>query len=296
MIYLQYKPIGGVALKKLIFVLTILNVMLIFCIILNFHNDKEKTNNQRDRLLKGEILHISNSTKIDLDGDGKKELIRYENRDEDKLSYSLSIGDFSIGIKGYNVRNDGIYLAKLSGTINRDKNIQIIVEQSDGGEFGFYSVYYYDIENQDAISYIGYLELLPYKIDEYTFKALANGNVLEQKLEQEFQIASGFIKNKRICSLYKIPKGTYPIGTIVETKKAIRIYGSQDTSNILGIIPENKEVILCSTNNYNWLYVKYMDEDIYGWIPLVENSSLIKINEDSFYITDVFEGIYLTDF
>lgn len=282
--------------KKIVLISSIISVILLFYIIVNNFNVKGKTNNLNDRLLSGEIIQIKNNTIIDLDDDGNKELISYSNEFGDKLSYSLSIGEFSIDVKKYNIINDDIYLAKLSGTISKDNNIQILVRQSDGGEYSFYSVYYYDRESLDTISYIGNLELLPYKIDEFSFKAIANGNVLEQKIEQEFRVASGFIDNNRIRSLCKVPRETYPLGIIVETKKAISIYGDQDTSNILEIIPANKKLILCSTNNYNWLYIKCIDDDIYGWVPLVENSSMIKINEESFSLQDMFKGIYLTDF
>lgn len=282
--------------KKIVFIFSIINVILLFCIILNHYNYKEKMNDLNDRLLLGEIIQIKNNTNIDLDDDGKKELISYKNEFGDELSYSLSIGDFSIDVKGYNIKNDDIYLAKLSGTISKDNNIQIIVRQSDEGEYSFYSVYYYDRESLDTISYIGSLELLPYKIEDFYFKALANGNVLEQKVEQEYRIASGFIENRLIYSLYKVPKEIYPIGNIAETKMPISIYINQDISNIVEIIPVNKKVILCGSNNYNWLYIKYFDEDTYGWIPILEDSSSIIINGENFQIQDVFKGINLTDY
>lgn len=282
--------------KKLVFILSFISLILLSFIVVNKYNTKEKINKIRDNILSGKIIKIKNNTHIDLDNDGEKELISYKNIFGNELSYSLSVGEFSINVDGYNVKDDDIYIAKLQGILSKNDNIQIIIKQSDQGEYNFYSVYYYDKECIDTISSIGNLELLPYKIEDFSFNALANGNVLEQKIEQEYRIASGSIDNNIIRSLYKVPKETYPIGIIVRIKIPINIYGTQDISNIVETVQVDKKVILCATNNYNWLYIKYFDDDIYGWIPLLEESSSIIINGENYPLQDVFKDIHLTDY
>lgn len=238
------------------------------------------TINAQDDVVYGDKIDY---TKIDLNGDGITDTIKFSIDDPYKNNYTLSVNDVILPAMGDNL--DGY--CKIVDIDTKDKIKEIIVCES--GPSGDYATafYYYDGKRLIPMGKIqGALSNKALKINgSGIIKTTTRGKILQTWFYPDTYI----IGAKHL--LKHIDQDTYQMNTKVKVKKALALQKSRNNKQTTFILKPGEEATILSSDNKEWCLVRNSKGE-QGWFAV---DDYIKIRRTGLPASEFFEGLCNAD-
>lgn len=205
---------------------------------------------------KGKVEKLGKSFKLDLDGDGNKETIKYtyeSSGKSGKANFTLSINNETIEGYGYNVYQE------LYGVCLGSDDIYLIVAMN--GANNDPECYFYNWDH-NVIYCVGSISaaLEDISVDGYgTIHASVKTDVLDKNyMYADWEIGKNGILSMKEAETYEIVRKEYKL------KKTITVYHDCDTSSKSRKI-EPQNILVEYTNGDGWICIKAVNEERWGW-------------------------------
>ena len=218
---------------------------------LTFNN----TLSREDRMLTGEMLTLDPDDELDLDGDGKKDIISYQGLPQKSdLDYynscTLTVNNSSIEYDGDNVKST-LYAGSLDG-----KALQLMIMDYGPSADPSLRIYLY---NGKELTYAGEIPSYDYSLNKDGFTALCESYHIQSfRVPFYFKLENGLIK--------QIEQDLYPQGNTVKVLQDITLY-EDNNENTLGItLTAGNEVIIVGSDLKEWVYIKDIKSGNFGWL------------------------------
>ena len=242
----------------------------------------------------GQITEISPGIPIDLDGDGDSETIQYEIlRDEDgyDTGYRLTVDGFSVEDAGWSM-NEKVYALRLD-------QYDTLILVSDYGPSDDYETHFYLYED-DVLFPAGTIYSLPesMEVNGGIITAPVRGNLLYTWFhDADFGLARCWnAEGKNAAQIYPIPRHLYSMGLIVTLKTDLPVSVSMTNQEIAHTFAEGEEVILCATDDVEWVYIQSIEDGEAGWMRAGGEYGMECLVADQWMDSwDVFEGLLFAD-
>ncbi len=249
----------------------------------------------------GEITLIEEGMLIDLDMDGEADSINLEIiRDEDgyDCGYSLTVnGQEAVG-EGW-AMDTNVYALKLQeyhGTL---------LMVSDCGPSDDYCTYFYLYEEDyvaggSVLLYAGMIPSLPemMKVNGEYITTSVRANVLcTWYRDADFALARSMGYEEPLCAqMYEVPRYLYSMEIIAALNVDIPLINGMDGDEYSAVLFEDEKVILCATDDREWVLLESLENGTRGWMQLEGDAGYECIIGDAVMFSDeVFSGLPFAD-
>lgn len=249
------------------------------------------------------IITLENNASIDLDLDGKDELVSYELSEDD-----YSMGKMTITVNDATLELDveagieQLYAGCLNG--DGDGIFLLVGEMGPSDDPYSYIVRY----SEDKLTMIGGIGALPedIAINGDVLTAVVRGRTLQTWYrESDFVIASSFMFDEDYNLLppeYYVaesPRTSYAMHTVVTFKRDV------ETTTAIGggqklTFRKGETAILTATDDNTYVYVVPADMDAHDWLPggylmLGEDYGSVIVDGEYVFAGDVMDGLIYAD-
>lgn len=243
----------------------------------------------------GKITPVGDMASYDLDEDGTSDTIEYEIvRDSEgyDTGYILRVGNSQIMSDGYSMSEE-INLLKLN------EYTAPFLMISDYGPSDDYETQFYLYEN-GTLQFIGTIPSLPELMytENGIITASVRGNVLYTWFrEADYTLARSFGEDGQIpAALFEIPRPLYPMGIIVTLKVDLPLFVSPTNHDIDSVIDAGEQVVLCATDDKEWVYITSLETNTSGWLQINRHNSYeCFVGKEVLGSYDVFDGLLFAD-
>lgn len=247
----------------------------------------------------GQMIELQNGAVYDLDGDGTADDVQFEpvKRDnEDYYDYTLSVGGQTVSGEGCSL-NSKLYALKL------DEYSGTLLLVSDYGPSDDPITYFYLYETGCLLP-AGYISAMPddMRIDCGVITAPVRGQVLYTWYhDADFSLARAYCMDPEsavpaLPAMHLIPRATYPMNLIVTLNVDLPIHAAMsENSRILATLKAGSNVILCASDDVEWVCVQALDSEERGWIQLSDDGYKCLVNGAAMTGEEVFTGLLFAD-
>ncbi len=270
-------------------------LMAIVCIMVFTMNLPVRAEANPETMLEiGQITRIEPGVGIDLDADGDMETVAFEilkDAEGYDAGFRLSVGELSVEGEAWSL-NEEIYALRL----NRYDTLLLV---SDYGPSDDYETFFYRYEG-DCLRYVGSIYALPesMKADNGIITAPVRGNLLYTWFhDADFGLAEYWGNDgKADARIYPIPRYLYPMGVMAKLKVDLPLNVSMTDSANACTIERGGCVILCATDDYQWVYIQAADGSGSGWMQVSgEYGMECIVGDERLFSWDVFDGLPFAD-
>ena len=245
----------------------------------------------------GVIFPVEHAAQLDLDGDGTAENIEFEiNVGEDgyDTGYTLRINDRAFIGFGYDMNRNlyALCLDEYSGSL--------LLMVSDYGPSDDHETTFYYWKSGEILP-AGTIYAMPENMKvsaDGVITAAIRGNVLHTWFhDADFALATGFDAEwNSIYYMYQIPRYVYPMGNIVTLKADLPLYAGMNSNEISTTIQAGTKVVLCATDDVEWVYIQTVEGFASGWMRLAESYGYECVVDDEIMASyDLFDGLIFAD-
>ncbi|SFR84035.1 hypothetical protein [Anaeromicropila populeti] len=254
---------------------------------------ESKGSDFRQRALQGEIVEIPSGSSVDLDGDSKDETIELLVPADDEESYSLTVGDYTLDNSCYGLTGK-IFLANLYG-----KDLFVLI-----GEYGPSNddaTYIYSYIGH-VLTYLGVCAGLPdvFEINsDNTFSTTVRGNTLQTWFHRATYVITMFqtsdTRDFEYIGFSEVPKGMYPVGTMVSANIEIPVSKSRYDQSIAFDIQPGEIVMFSASDDSDWIYVTTLVDRKSGYIRIGSDTNNLVVDGTEVSGGDCFNGLCYAD-
>lgn len=243
----------------------------------------------------GKLVLLANGAAIDLDGDGTAETISFEiTRDEDgyDTGYKLTVGESQVGGVGWYM-NEEVYALRLT-----DHDYPLVLV-SDNGPSDDYETHFY-LYADGMLQPAGVIYALPesMEIDKGIITAPVRANLLYTWFhDEEYALAYRWYEDGSVkAAMHKVPRGLYPMSLIATLNVDLPLMASRTSNAVCAQLESGAEVILCATDDVEWVYIEALDGSEAGWMKTGGEFGMeCYVGEKTMPSYDVFEGLLFAD-
>lgn len=244
----------------------------------------------------GVLIPLNSGDRIDLDDDGASESIEYRihvDEDDYDTGFTLRIEDSAFTGVGYSM-NRNLYALRL------DQYGPVLILVSDYGMSDDYQTSFFYWQNGE-ICPAGVIYSMPENMsfaENGTITTEVRADVLYTWFrESDFALASGYDQDWNISYyMYEIPRPIYSMGLIATLKVDLPLMKSRINHEVISTIQAGSQVILCATDDVEWVYVKSRDGFAGGWMRLTGDYGYeCVVGEESMASYEVFDGLIFAD-
>lgn len=249
----------------------------------------------------GEITLLEDGMQIDLDGDGESDKVSLEVlQDEDGFDcgYRLSVNGKEMTGEGWAIE-PSIYALRL----NDYQGTLLMV--ADYGPSDDYETYFYLYEmdyiaDDSMLLYAGSILSLPemMQVNGDIITASVRGNVLcTWYHDADFAFARSMGYEQALCiSAYEIPRDLYPMSIIATMNVNLPLLKDKNGSEYALTVMEGENVILCATDDKEWLLVQSMFSGKRGWMKIEGEFGFdCVVGDKRMFSDEVFAGLPFAD-
>ncbi|MDO4318372.1 MAG: hypothetical protein Q4C48_09230 [Lachnospiraceae bacterium] len=233
--------------------------------------EREALNDIEKRILSGECVLLGNGAELDLDGNGTREKISFENKQK-----------IQIGARGGWTGNFAWYTGNVYGVCLDAENplqIHLFIEMVEDQTLGdaspepFYELLTYRQEEgycwADILSYPSGFPGMPYvgvPFSPQEWSGLSENGTYSVNGE-EFLYRCWETEWGRYSAVFPVPEGTTAIGQYAVT--TVDIFAYNNKKRLVGYIPVESCLLLLAGNE-EWLYVTDCHFSVYAYVQLLQ--------------------------
>lgn len=242
----------------------------------------------------GVITPLAEDASYDFDGDGTADPVEYEILREDgyDVGYRLKVGEAEI-------TGEGWCMSETLNVLDPDDFEDILIMVTDYGPSDDYMTYFYLYKNGTLHS-VGEIPALPegMKVENGIITARIRGFALYTWFyDAQYALARSLGMDGQIpAALYRLPADFYPMNLVAELKVELPLCVSPADHSIGALIPAGEPVILCGSDDVEWVYIQSIDGVEKGWMQLDRETGFeCIVGDQKLFSSDVFEGLLFAD-
>lgn len=250
-------------------------------------------------ILEGGFVKIENEVELYLDTDNIKDVVKLTvDKIEKRLyTYTLTVNNCKINGEIYDNFTGNFYAARLTGTTEWPQ-IQLLIETGDYMGTYYMIFCYAQINGYAFLQHIGTIYTSRVKsiiVNKETFSCKDSSRFLYPHLTtQEYVICYGEILNGNqdiynyTYAIGKVPNECSSIlGDIFPLARDLNIYQAIDDKTVIGTIKAGSNILLCATDEKQWVYVEDYLTELSGWIFIEDRK--VEIDGEYYRPDEVFE-------
>ena len=253
----------------------------------------------------GAFTRIGDGQRIDLDGDGSAETVRFRANNSDYgASYSLAVGNLSVDGEGDYLAEE-LYAVRF---LNVEGAFLFVPDYGPSDDYASY-VYHYiqDYEGAARLDDLGYVGGFPQYMavtGPNTFTTYVRGNLLLTWFRPaDFVIAAGYYYGDEFTveyALAEVPRDIYPVGAHVTLRMDLPLMASRTDSTVVRTLRRGEQAIVAGSDDIEWVYIAAIDpeygEAAGGWVRMDRDSySTMWVGRKKIDAMDVMDGLLQAD-
>ncbi len=277
---------------------------------INIKNPTSKINQAlQKRILNKEVVKLYDGVCLDLNNDGKGEVIHFKIIKNDNDSsyideYTLSVGNRQV--KTDIIRPSGEFYGALLGG-NPYNGIQILINGDGPSSDPNYDIYHYQ-DNQ--LLYVNNLSGSPesIQINNHGFTGSKRGHILQTWYREADYVIMFKEHYWSLESEYtrpiisEVPRDLYTMGNIVKLKQDLALHLSRTNTTGKITFPKGMKVCLATSDDVEWVYIVPVDKTNIscfmsgGWLKFkIGTFNTCLIDSREICADDLFDGLTLYD-
>ena len=254
----------------------------------------------------GAFTRIGDGQRIDLDGDGSAETVRFRanNSDYDGASFSVGVGDLSIdGEADY--LTEELYAARFQGV---EGALLFVSDYGPSDDYVSY-VYHYvrDYEGVARLDDLGWVGGFPQYMEvtgPNTFTTYVRGDLLLTWFRPaDYVIAAGYYYGDDFTveyALAEVPRDIYPVGAHVTLRMDLPLMASRVDSTVARVLHKGEQAVVAGSDDVEWVYIAAIDpeygEAAGGWVRMERGSYYsMFVGKKKVDAMDVMDGLLQAD-
>lgn len=242
----------------------------------------------------GVITEVQLGTPVDLDGSGTTETVQYEIlKDEDgwDIGYRMSVNEMIVEGEGW-AMNEKVYVLRID-------QYDTLLLVSDYGPSDDHETHFY-LYNEDALLSVGSILAHPenMRVENEIITAPVRGKLLYTWFhDADFALASYWGEDGEAdACIYQIPRYLYQMGLMVKLKTDLPLSVSMTNPEIAHIFEAGEEVVLCASDDVEWVYIQSAHSSAGGWMKVGGEFGMDCVVGDQLMDPwDVFDGLLFAD-